>query len=337
MRRVLLAIASMVVALTLSGCVNITPVDDDSNQPSSDGGVDEMAPAEPEKTDNGIVELDGWKFAIPQNWSAQKSGDTIKFISNDGVTTVTVSFIDSSEAYDAFSDGLGEDLALKTLANAYLQGFKDEGVIVDSEEMDVSDIDALKGAYCEAADIPESSSSGGGVVALCIDRSTSFIGTLTYEKDKYTEADISDVTADFIGIMLGATPPAGYQRDQVSSDVSEGKKASDDSKGEIESEEKESEATVSQNNALATARDYLDYTAFSYDGLVDQLEFEGFSNDDAIWAVDNCGADWNEQAEKKAQDYLDYSSFSRSGLIDQLVFEGFTQEQAEHGADSVGL
>ncbi|MCA5960456.1 Ltp family lipoprotein [Blautia sp. RD014234] len=43
----------------------------------------------------------------------------------------------------------------------------------------------------------------------------------------------------------------------------------------------------------------MDYTAFSYSGLVEQLEYEGFSNESSTFAVDNCGADWNEQAAKK--------------------------------------
>lgn len=94
--------------------------------------------------------------------------------------------------------------------------------------------------------------------------------------------------------------------------------------------------TISQQNAMRTTANYLDYTAFSYSGLVDQLEFEGYSTEDATFAVDHCGADWNEQAAKKAQDYLDFMSFSRSGLIDQLEFEGFTREQAEYGVTAVG-
>lgn len=89
-------------------------------------------------------------------------------------------------------------------------------------------------------------------------------------------------------------------------------------------------------NALSKARDYLDYAAFSYTGLIDQLEYEQFSTESATYAADNCGADWNEQASKKAQDYLDFSSFSRQGLIDQLLYEGFTQEQAEYGVTAVG-
>lgn len=90
--------------------------------------------------------------------------------------------------------------------------------------------------------------------------------------------------------------------------------------------------TMGEQNALEKAHDYLDYTAFSYSGLIDQLEFEGYSASEATYAADHCGADWNEQAAKKARQYLDYSSFSRSGLIDQLKFEGFTSAQAEYGA-----
>jgi RNA polymerase subunit RPABC4/transcription elongation factor Spt4 len=94
--------------------------------------------------------------------------------------------------------------------------------------------------------------------------------------------------------------------------------------------------TMGQKNALSKADSYLDYTAFSYSGLITQLEFEGFSNEDATYAADNCGADWNEQAALKAEQYLDYSSFSRDGLIEQLEFEGFTSEQAEYGVTAVG-
>lgn len=95
--------------------------------------------------------------------------------------------------------------------------------------------------------------------------------------------------------------------------------------------------TVSQENALDQADSYLSYSAFSRTGLIDQLEYEGYSTADATFAVDNVTVDWMVQAERKAQSYLDFSSFSRSGLINQLEYEGLTSDQAEHGADSVGL
>ena len=95
--------------------------------------------------------------------------------------------------------------------------------------------------------------------------------------------------------------------------------------------------TISQQNALKKALSYLKYSAFSYSGLVEQLEYEKFSHEDAVYGVDNCGADWNEQAKKKAESYLKYDSFSRDGLIDQLEYEGFTYDQAVYGVTQNGL
>jgi len=44
--------------------------------------------------------------------------------------------------------------------------------------------------------------------------------------------------------------------------------------------------SISQSNAVSKAQDYLDYEAFSRSGLIDQLVFEGFSTEDATYAVD---------------------------------------------------
>ncbi len=95
--------------------------------------------------------------------------------------------------------------------------------------------------------------------------------------------------------------------------------------------------TVSQKNAVKKAKEYLSFTAFSRDGLVEQLVYEKFSNEDAVYGADKSGGDWMAQAAKKAKDYMSQSSFSRQGLIDQLIYEKYTPEQASHGADSVGL
>jgi hypothetical protein len=91
-----------------------------------------------------------------------------------------------------------------------------------------------------------------------------------------------------------------------------------------------------QRNALAKARDYLRYTAFSKKGLVKQLVSEGFSVDDSGLAVASVGADWDEQAAKKADDYLSHMTFSRRGLVNQLVSEGFSQDESELAVANVG-
>lgn len=95
--------------------------------------------------------------------------------------------------------------------------------------------------------------------------------------------------------------------------------------------------TASQEQAVGTAADYLDYSGFSRTGLIQQLEFEGFSHADASFAVDHVDADWNAEAVESAKGYLDYSHFSHSGLVQQLEFEGFTREQAEYGTRKAGL
>ena len=87
---------------------------------------------------------------------------------------------------------------------------------------------------------------------------------------------------------------------------------------------------------LKAAKRYLDALPFSYEGLVKQLEFEKYTHEDAVFAVEHCGADWNEQAAKKAESYLQSGSFSRDGLIDQLEFDGFTHEQAVYGVEQNG-
>jgi hypothetical protein len=100
----------------------------------------------------------------------------------------------------------------------------------------------------------------------------------------------------------------------------------------LHAQEEEAE-TAEQENACRSAEEYLDMGAFSRSGLVKQLKFEGYSTEDAIYAVDTVSPDWNEQAEKSAEEYLEMSSFSRSGLVKQLRFEGFTEQQAVHGVN----
>jgi hypothetical protein len=101
--------------------------------------------------------------------------------------------------------------------------------------------------------------------------------------------------------------------------------------------------TTAQENAIASAVDYLDFQAFSRTGLIGQLSSEygeGFSKADAIFAVNHIDVDWNVQAAAAAKDYLDYQAFSRTGLIDQLSSEygdGFTHAQAVYGVNQTGL
>ena len=94
---------------------------------------------------------------------------------------------------------------------------------------------------------------------------------------------------------------------------------------------------ASQQNAVRAAKQYLDYTAFSREGLIQQLEHDDYSTEDATFAVDSITVDWNQQAAKAAKQYLDYTAFSHAGLIDQLEHDGYTSVQAEYGVTAAGL
>lgn len=97
------------------------------------------------------------------------------------------------------------------------------------------------------------------------------------------------------------------------------------------------DGSAQQQEALASAVDYINEMAFSRDWLIAQLVSDGYRKEDATWATDHTGANWNEQAYKKAQEYLKLTSFSYQDMVEQLIFEGFTKEQAGYGAKQAGL
>jgi hypothetical protein len=96
-------------------------------------------------------------------------------------------------------------------------------------------------------------------------------------------------------------------------------------------------AATKEDKAVRKAQSYLRSSSFSYSGLIEQLEYSGFTPAEAKYGADKCGANWNEQAVKKAQSYLKYSSFSYNSLVEQLEFEGFTRSQAKYGVDHTSL
>lgn len=92
----------------------------------------------------------------------------------------------------------------------------------------------------------------------------------------------------------------------------------------------------SQQNAVERAKSYLEYSSFSHKSLIKQLEYEGFSRQDAVYGADNCNADWKEQAIKRAQWHLDFGEFAYKDLIRQLEYEGFSHEDAVYGVENCG-
>lgn len=107
-------------------------------------------------------------------------------------------------------------------------------------------------------------------------------------------------------------------------------------KVEFQSEKELMELTTGQKNALKKAKSYLSFSEFSKSGLTNQLQYAGFTEEEVSFAVENCGADWMEQADKKAKSYLSMTGFSKEGLKRQLKFEGFTDEEIEYALKKNG-
>ncbi|MDE5768644.1 MAG: Ltp family lipoprotein [Oscillospiraceae bacterium] len=91
----------------------------------------------------------------------------------------------------------------------------------------------------------------------------------------------------------------------------------------------------SKNEVLQCALQFIEFSDYSYNGLVEILEFQGYSHEEAMYAADNCEADWNAEAIESAEGYLKVRNFSKEELINQLLSVGYTQEQAEYGANAV--
>lgn len=167
--------------------------------------------------------------------------------------------------------------------------------------------------------------------------------TVGSDDDTTSQSQIDLAYCIFQSIHIDASTFMNYIHDDDAKGIKDSASSSADSGSSSSSASSSANAsssstpTVSQQNAVKKAKSYLNYTAFSYEGLVEQLEYEGFPHSDAVYGAEHSGADWMIQAERKAKSYMDYSAFSRKGLIDQLEYEGFTSDQAAHGADSVGL
>ena len=87
-------------------------------------------------------------------------------------------------------------------------------------------------------------------------------------------------------------------------------------------------------SALRKAERYSESSHMSQNGIYNQLtsEIEGFTAEQAQYAVDNVDADWNANALEKAKGYQDTMDMSPEGIRNQLTseIEGFTAEQADY-------
>jgi len=94
------------------------------------------------------------------------------------------------------------------------------------------------------------------------------------------------------------------------------------SESESESEDPDAHLTDDQKAIKAEAEEYLGYLNSSRQALIDMMEREGYSAEDAAVAIDDLGIDWNVQAQEQAKSHSDRTNFSATGLVEQLESEG---------------
>ena len=98
-------------------------------------------------------------------------------------------------------------------------------------------------------------------------------------------------------------------------------------------EEKTSKTEL--ENAIESAEAYSNIFAYSKKELIEQLKYDGFSEDIAECAAKSINANWKENCVRSAYSYLDLFSFSKEELIHQLDYDGFTAEEIDYAMDKI--
>nr|DAJ03148.1 MAG TPA: Host cell surface-exposed lipoprotein [Caudoviricetes sp.] len=103
---------------------------------------------------------------------------------------------------------------------------------------------------------------------------------------------------------------------------------------------KDESATQKQKEAYDSARSYYSWDGLSEKGFYEQLEAEGYSEEEIQYALNRLKPDYNKMAVRCAKGYYDSRyAMSAQGIYDELVddWNGFTSEQAEYAVNHLGV
>lgn len=346
MKKLLAFISAAAMMLSLSSCSSSAPsgYDNSSAQSSdslssvsSDTSTDVPAPKAPsDDFASGVQSINykGITMDIPSNWTSETRDSILYYYFVGGFLTIGKTsygqpgWIQSDVVVDSLIDGVvgSFDLVYGSAESSNISiGVNHTDAVLITVEGKLSNRDVSTS------------------MAIFFDDSFDFVTVSLLEYSDSPQSHSSDYDRILSSIDFSSqsnssssTPSSSASSGHSSTDSQDDKTVEEDSEDEEEEEEDEEEPTTGEYNALRKARDYLNLMAFSRSGLIEQLEFEGYSHDEAVYAADNCGANWKKQAVKKAKEYLDMMAFSRSRLIEQLEYDGFTHKQAVYGAKKNG-
>ncbi len=97
--------------------------------------------------------------------------------------------------------------------------------------------------------------------------------------------------------------------------------------------------TTEREAALEKAKDYSEQFHMSKQNIYNQLisQIEGFSEEEAKYAIDNLITDYKSNALEKAKDYQKNSNMSKNEIYNQLIsnVENFTVEEAQYAINNL--
>ena len=320
-----------VAMLALSMCTGCTSY---KERVKANNQTEEITDRESDDLKAKSFEIGDFTIYLPEYFqNVVSTKEELSFRTDEGYPILTITLTDmelNSEAADAFMDALKDrdDFMEDTDTSYGIRTLKRAGRTVYYSEVtgnltlndDDSDNDTSTPSKCF-------------IYLLSNNNKTSFISMILIQPNEGLKYDYEN---EFDNIVDNVVVNDKKEEEEQSNTNSTTSSSSSTTTPSTSSNASTPSPTTGEKNALRTAREYLSFSAFSYTGLIKQLEYEGYSTEEATYAADNCNANWNLQAAKSAKEYLDISSFSRQGLIDQLIYEGYTQEQAEYGVTQNG-
>lgn len=320
-----------VAILALSMCTGCASY---KERVKADNQVEEVTDRESDDLKAKSFEIGDFTIYLPEYFqNVVSTKEELSFRTDEGYPILTITLTDmemNSEAADAFMDALKDrddfmedtdtSYGIKTLNSAGRTVYYSEVTGNLTLNDDDSNNDTSTPSKCF-------------IYLLSNNNKTSFISMILIQPNEGLKYDYEN---EFDNIVDNVVVNDKKEEEEQSNTNSTTSSSSSTTTPSTSSNASTSSPTTGEKNALRSAREYLSFSAFSYTGLINQLEYEGYSTEEATYAADNCNANWNEQAAKSAKEYLDMSSFSRQELINQLIYEGYTQEQAEYGVTRNG-
>ena len=320
-----------VAMLALSMCTGCTSY---KERVKANNQTEEITDRESDDLKAKSFEIGDFTIYLPEYFqNVVSTKEELSFRTDEGYPILTITLTDmemNSEAADAFMDDLKDrdDFMEDTDTSYGIRTLKRAGRTVYYSEvtgnLTLNDDDSNNDT---------STPSKCFIYLLSNNNKTSFISMILIQPNEGLKYDYEN---EFDNIVDNVVVNDKKEEEEQSNTNSTTSSSSSTTTPSTSSNASTPSPTTGEKNALRSAREYLSFSAFSYTGLIKQLEYEGYSTEEATYAADNCNANWNLQAAKSAKEYLDMSSFSRQELINQLIYEGYTQEQAEYGVTQNG-